>query len=200
MTAQLWDKGCQPGQFQSADRCAALLPLGETRRQNTDFGCGYGRIAKQLKQLGYPEVLRVDPSAAMIKRGLSLYPDINLIQLPQLPLPFADETFDVVLSCAVLTCMPSEMAQKAAILELKRVLKPGGLFHLSEFCAPMAKRFTSGLGTPMCYHTPMQLQELLEDFIDLEDEVTACRTLAGDPAQCYRAFARKPQQALAQLR
>ncbi|WP_368881269.1 class I SAM-dependent methyltransferase [Shewanella algae] len=45
-------------------------------------------------------------------------------------------SLDAVLSCAVLTCMPSEMAQKAAILELKRVLKPGGLFHLSEFCAP----------------------------------------------------------------
>ncbi|MEL4378516.1 class I SAM-dependent methyltransferase [Shewanella algae] len=200
MTAQLWDKVANQVNFNLEIDVQRFCHLVKTDARILDFGCGYGRIAKQLKQLGYPEVLGVDPSAAMIKRGLSLYPDINLIQLPQLPLPFADETFDVVLSCAVLTCMPSEMAQKAAILELKRVLKPGGLFHLSEFCAPMAKRFTSGLGTPMCYHTPMQLQGLLEDFVDLEDEVTACRTLAGDPAQCYRAFARKPQPALAQLR
>ncbi len=144
MTAQLWDKVANQVNFNLEIDVQRFCHLVKPDAKILDFGCGYGRIAKQLKQLGYPEVLGVDPSAAMIKRGLSLYPDIDLIQLPQLPLPFADETFDVVLSCAVLTCMPSEMAQKAAILELKRVLKPGGLFHLSEFCAPMTKRFTSG--------------------------------------------------------
>ncbi|WP_345887330.1 class I SAM-dependent methyltransferase [Shewanella algae] len=106
MTAQLWDKVANQVNFNLQRFCHLVKPDARI----LDFGCGYGRIAKQLKQLGYPEVLGVAPSAAMIKRGLSLYPDIDLIQLPQLPLPFADETFDVVLSCAVLTCMPSEMA------------------------------------------------------------------------------------------
>ncbi|WP_226684281.1 class I SAM-dependent methyltransferase [Shewanella indica] len=116
MTAQLWDKVANQVNFNLEIDVQRFCHLVKPDARILDFGCGYGRIAKQLKQLGYPEVLGVDPSTAMIKRGLSLYPDINLTQLPQLPLPFADETFDVVLSCAVLTCMSSEMAQKAAIL------------------------------------------------------------------------------------
>ncbi|QTE84208.1 class I SAM-dependent methyltransferase [Shewanella algae] len=110
MTAQLWDKVANQVSFNLEIDVQRFCHLVKPDAKILDFGCGYGRIAKQLKQLGYPEVLGVAPSAAMIKRGLSLYPDIDLIQLPQLPLPFADETFDVVLSCAVLTCMPSEMA------------------------------------------------------------------------------------------
>ncbi|GGE64496.1 methyltransferase domain-containing protein [Shewanella carassii] len=119
MTAPLWDKVANQVNFNLEIDVQRFRLLVKPDARILDFGCGYGWIAKQLKQLGYTDVLRVAPSAAMIKRGLSLYPDINLIQLP-----------------------------------------------------------------------PTQLQKLLEDFVDLKDEVTACKTLAGDPAQRYRAFAR----------
>ncbi|WP_318484851.1 class I SAM-dependent methyltransferase [Photobacterium leiognathi] len=35
-----------------------------------DFGCGYGRITKQLSELGYREVVGIDSSKEMVKRGL----------------------------------------------------------------------------------------------------------------------------------
>ncbi|GAB1065996.1 MAG: hypothetical protein SAqMacA_38650 [Shewanella algae] len=64
MTVQLWDKVANQVNFNLEIDVQRFCHLVKPDARILDFGCGYGRIAKQLKQLGYPEVLGADPSAA----------------------------------------------------------------------------------------------------------------------------------------
>ncbi|MFC0596963.1 class I SAM-dependent methyltransferase [Streptomyces palmae] len=97
-----------------------------------DYGCGYGRLAAELAALGYHRVCGVDPSAALVERGLSEHPGLDLRRLAGLPLPFADGEFDAALLFAVLTCVPQERVQRETVAELARVVRPGGVLYLSD--------------------------------------------------------------------
>ena len=91
-----------------------------------DAGCGTGRGAERLSQLG-ANVIAVDLG-------------INLLQITQercscltaqasvLTLPFADNTFDIVFSTEVIEHTPNPIA---SVYEMVRVLKPNGYLSLS---------------------------------------------------------------------
>ena len=72
-----------------------------------DYGCGYGRISKQLWDHGYKNIVSVDSSLKMIKRGNTEYPYLKLSAVSGNTLPFPDNSFDVVVVCAVFTCITS---------------------------------------------------------------------------------------------
>ncbi|MFI0861813.1 class I SAM-dependent methyltransferase [Streptomyces smyrnaeus] len=97
-----------------------------------DHGCGYGRLTARLGELGYSHVVGVDPSRAMIERGLRENPRLALHHQCELPLPDRDGAYDAVLLLAVLTCVPDDAAQGATPAELARVLRPGGVLYVSE--------------------------------------------------------------------
>ncbi|MFH8986234.1 class I SAM-dependent methyltransferase [Streptomyces varsoviensis] len=108
---------------------AAHLPV---EGRILDYGCGYGRLVLELTERGYRDVRGVDPSAALVARGLADHPELRLTRLRELPLPFADASFDAALLFAVLTSDPDPVAQESAVAELARLVRPGGVVYVSD--------------------------------------------------------------------
>ncbi|WP_327434375.1 class I SAM-dependent methyltransferase [Streptomyces sp. NBC_01236] len=88
-----------------------------------DYGCGYGygRTLEELEQQGFDNLSGVDASPGMITRARSLHPAMRFAVLDIPPtLAWADASIDVVVLFAVLTCIPSDEAQRRLIGELYR--------------------------------------------------------------------------------
>lgn len=96
-----------------------------------DLGCGNGRHAIYFARQGI-KAAGLDVSKQAIewagdwarREGLEI--DFRVGDIRQLP--FEDHSFDVVVSHGVLDHVPMETARRAAE-EVRRVLKPGGLFY-----------------------------------------------------------------------
>lgn len=94
-----------------------------------DAGCGDGYGTWTMAKLGF-EMVGIDISGEMIQKagqrqdqGLKMqFRQADIVQLP-----FADEAFAGILSINVLEWVESPLA---ALQELKRILKPGGLLCL----------------------------------------------------------------------
>jgi 2-polyprenyl-3-methyl-5-hydroxy-6-metoxy-1,4-benzoquinol methylase len=91
-----------------------------------DAGCGTGRGSQRLSSEG-ARVIALDIGIGLVYHTLTrceCEPAVaNVLQLP-----FPDDTFDVVLSTEVIEHTPSPLT---AVLELYRVLRPGGHLTLS---------------------------------------------------------------------
>lgn len=91
-----------------------------------DAGCGTGIYSLELASKG-ARVSAVDASSEMIERAKDKAGKagaaIDFIKADVLKLPFPDGYFDIVLSVCAL-CFINE--KDAALLEMKRVLRPGG--------------------------------------------------------------------------
>ena len=96
-----------------------------------DLGCGNGRHAMYFARQGF-KAAGIDVSDQAIywandwanREGLEV--DFRVGDIRELP--FADHSFDVVVSHGVLDHVPMETAQKA-VSEVHRVLQPNGLFY-----------------------------------------------------------------------
>lgn len=62
--------------------------LGPVSGSAADVGCGYGRMSRGLKSLGFSKIIGVDPSARVIEAARAISPDIEFRvgALPDLPL------------------------------------------------------------------------------------------------------------------
>jgi ubiquinone/menaquinone biosynthesis C-methylase UbiE len=98
-----------------------------------DVGCGTGNLTMAAKDRAGAdgEVYGIDASPEMVQeaerkaaeRRLDAHYRIGLIE----DIPFADRTFDVVLSSLMLHHLPRDL-KRQGIAEVSRVLKPGGRF------------------------------------------------------------------------
>ena len=98
-----------------------------------DAGCGGGRNLVYFLRSGFP-VFAVDQNLEAVEyvRGLAqmLAPDLapeNFRGAAVEELPFSDETFDLVISCAVLHFAADESHFDRMLREMWRVLKPSGM-------------------------------------------------------------------------
>lgn len=97
-----------------------------------DAGCGYGRNLFYLMREGY-DVAGIDISPPAVERTRTLaarlapaIPPENFRAEPVEKLSFPGESFDIVLSIAVLHFAENETHFAAMLGEMWRVLKPGG--------------------------------------------------------------------------
>jgi tellurite methyltransferase len=104
------------------------------RMQVLDAGCGGGRNLIYFLRCGY-DVCGVDESTEAISRVQSLastlaahLPANNFRAEPVETMSFADASFDVVISSAVLHFAKDEDHWRRMVREMWRVLKPGGIF------------------------------------------------------------------------
>lgn len=91
-----------------------------------DLGCGYGWYTDFFTRIG-ADAVGVDGSEKMIAIAQERYPDLEFTLADiEKPLPFGNESFDIVFSNQVL--MDIENAD-FVISECERVLKSGGIFY-----------------------------------------------------------------------
>jgi len=90
-----------------------------------DAGAGTGRVARSLLPLVGPELRLVclEPSRRMLRLGRENARRAWWLRGRADPLPFADATFDIVVSLEVIEFTPHP---EGTLRELVRVLRPGG--------------------------------------------------------------------------
>ena len=114
---------------------AHLLPHLQPGQRVLDFGCGPGTISVGLAQVVDPgEVHGIDMEASQIEMASAAaeaggHANATFHVGDVTDLPFDDNSFDVAHCHAVLMHVPDT---QAALAEVKRVLKPGGLIACRE--------------------------------------------------------------------
>jgi ubiquinone/menaquinone biosynthesis C-methylase UbiE len=95
------------------------------RGRGLDVGCGTGALASRLAAAGY-EMAGVDPSEGMLEVLRRRAPAIRAVKASGTDLPFADDSFDLVLSVAVMHHIADPGDVRRTVAEMVRVARPSG--------------------------------------------------------------------------
>ena len=142
-----------------------------------DIGCGAGRNAIPLGELGY-RVVGVDLAAPMLAAARQILtrtqspPPVDLVHAPMAPLPFAPRTFDLIVAHGIWNLARSAAEFRGAVAEAARVARPGAglfLFTFSRHTLPDAARpdagepfvFSGWNGEPQCFLAEDQILDEL---------------------------------------
>ncbi len=98
-----------------------------------DWGCGYGRTLEELYMAGYRNMLGLDFSGEMIARGQKSFPRLNLQIIENVHTNLPDNSVDMVLLFALLTCIKEDEEQQKLLKEIRRILKPDGWVYVIDF-------------------------------------------------------------------
>lgn len=90
-----------------------------------DVGCGTGMLAGRLADAGY-DMVGIDPSEGMLEVLRARAPAVTAVHGSGSELPFADGSFDLVLSVAVMHHIAEPEAVRRTLSEMVRVTKPSG--------------------------------------------------------------------------
>lgn len=162
---RLWHRLYNHMFWQEADSSASVrtvlsyLPKNFSGRL-LDVPAGTGVFtAERYKTLSDAHIDCLDYSSTMLDRYRAridnrLYPQFHFLEGDVGDLPFADNTFDAVLSMNGIHCFPDK---ERALKELHRVLKPGGLFIGCTYLKTIQKRsdfFVQHIYVPMGFFIP----------------------------------------------
>jgi SAM-dependent methyltransferase len=126
----------QTGRTDTRDRLQASLnfPLEHLRGKRVlDAGCGMGRFGEVVQRYG-GEYVGIDYSYAIdaAQANIGMLPGVHLAQADLFSLPFADNTFDLVISLGVLHHTPDPRRAFACLAPL---VKPGGSLSVTVYDA-----------------------------------------------------------------
>ena len=142
-----------PQFLQVGERCSWLIEaaadLNRVRRV-LDFGCGCGRTLRWLLQAGHSaEFYGVDVDREAVAWCAEHHPQASFsVNHAEPPLPFPDGFFDVVYCLSVFTHL-NETMQDAWIVELHRLLSPGGVVLISVHGAAAAAQLKPGIAVEL---------------------------------------------------
>jgi SAM-dependent methyltransferase len=162
-----------------------------------DYGCGYGRITSELQARGYGELIGVDTSIEMIRRGLKQYPTLDLRHMENHEIPNEFGRFEVILFCAVLTCIPVKEQRMNIIKSAFESLNEGGIIYCVEFhrseTIPYSVQgtFTSPFNVEMKHFLPNEISEELAMFDEINHSVTEATTITGKKTSAIHYFGKK---------
>ena len=174
-----------------------------------DYGCGYGRLTDELYTNGFTNITGVDTSAELIKRGKSLFPELNLVHINDVTeLDSLSNNYDVAILFAVLTCIPTNEGQQQLIDLLHKRLNAGGLLYISDYYLQESKTevkqygslqnnpdnygvFSLPEGVVFRHHTKEWIKELLQDFEIVTEKMIPVKTMNGSVAEAFQILAKK---------
>lgn len=171
---------------------AAVIP----GQRVLDIGCGTGTLAIMLKRRA-PDVrivgLDPDPNALQRaqRKAREAGVEIDWVQAFADAIPDIDATFDCVLSSLMLHHL-DRGAKRAALCDVRRVLKPGGSLHIVDFAARgdrprgIVARLLHGEESLQDNATSSIVAMLREAGFALAERVDSRRTLFG-PIDYHRA-------------
>ena len=125
-----------------------------------DIGSGPGRDALLLKERGF-DVVCLDASDKMVE--LCKQKDLEAVVGDYMHIPFSEASFDGVWAYTSLLHIAKKDLDKA-LIEIKRVLKPGGIFGLGMIEGEQELyRHSSGIHLPryFAFYTEKELEEIL---------------------------------------
>ena len=146
---------------------AVLRALRNGRHERLlDVGCGTGLLSARIRrELPGCCVVGCDFSRGMLQRAAAKRPGVAWVRGDALRLPFADTSFDVLVSTEAFHWFPD---QPAALTEFLRVLAPGGRLLVSLINPPVAalSRLTRAgsalLGEPLYWPTRSRMRRQVE--------------------------------------
>lgn len=173
-----------------------------------DYGCGNGQLCGELAALGFGHVAGVDYSPEMIEAARAAHTTLRFDVVSGYALPNLDDSLDVVLLFAVLTCIPSDDAQRELLADITSALKPTGLLIFSDYPLQTDERnlrryelFADELGRYGAFRLPdggvvrhhhrRWLSELLTAFSITHETELDAKTMNGNPARILQRSARK---------
>ncbi len=158
-----------------------------------DIGCGIGGPALDMVRLHGAQVVGIDLEAPLVNRARSdareagLHEHCRFQHVQPGPLPFADASFDIVVSSGAIT---QTSDKPSMFIEILRVLRPGGHFRCYEWMRSDGEYSDDML-------TWFKLEELTYDMQTL-DQYGAFLSAAGfedietvDASEWYRAEVRR---------
>jgi SAM-dependent methyltransferase len=107
------------------DKRTDLIARSGPPGRGLDVGCGTGVLAARLAERGY-EMTGLDPSAGMLEVMAADHPEVEAVRGSGDALPFADDSFDLVVTVAALHHIAAPAAVRATLAEMVRVCRPGG--------------------------------------------------------------------------
>lgn len=102
-----------------------------------EAGCGRGQWVRFFQDRGY-EAYGIDFSPVAVKEGLAAWPDLKLAVGDFRAMPYADGFFDAVFSLGAIE--HDESGPDAALAEMRRVLRAGGLLYCTVPCMNRVRR------------------------------------------------------------
>ena len=209
--AEYWDRVAIEKTFTHPLDTALVGSFLSADSRILDYGCGYGRLAGQLRDAGYENAVGLDVSPRMIERGLSEFPGLDLRVTSGPPLPFPDESFDLVILFAVLTSIPSDRGQTELIGEIERILAPGGFIYVSDYPLQDDEKnlaryrenkekfgrygvFELSDGGVMRHHDKAWMDGLFAGFDATDQKEISVSTMNGSSATAFQFFGKKKER------
>lgn len=205
---EYWDSVAGKKKFTHPLNPARFQKLIPVEASILDIGCGYGRICREIYNLGYRDIVGIDASKEMIREGRHLFPQLDLRCVSSDEIPFRDHTFDVAVLFAVLTCIPTDTGQRDLIKSVLRVLKPNGFIHVSDYFlqndprnrirydANLRKFGSYGIfelesGVVLRHHARSWIRMLLSPFNQISIREMEASTMNGHPSKIFQYWGRK---------
>lgn len=173
-----------------------------------ELGCGTGNDAARLAREGYA-VTATDGSLEAIDSARAKFGGAFELRVTDMtePLPFADDSFDAVMSNVALHMFPDAVTRQV-FAEVGRVVRPGGLFLLHVNAIedrPLRARWRPGArelepdfiiepsGQTMHFFSGEYLRDLLAGWRDLRlDPILITHPETGEPfKQVWRGVAHR---------
>ncbi|HIK28409.1 MAG: class I SAM-dependent methyltransferase [Oscillatoriaceae bacterium SKW80] len=156
-----------------------------------DLCCGSGQTTQVLVKYS-KHVTGLDASPLSLKRARQNVPQAEYVEAFAEMMPFPDQYFDLVHSSAAMHEMEPEQLRQI-LQEVYRVLKPKGVFAMSDFHQPKNPIFGFGLVIFLwLFETETSWQLLKTDLVALLSQVgfsRCARTLyAGGSLQVIQAW------------
>lgn len=175
--------------FRGLRRTARQLLLeaahGHRLARIIDCGAGTGRNLDWLSEFGQPVGVELTPLAIDVGRARKR----PLIRGSVTDLPFPDSTFDLATSFDVLYCLPDE-AERRAIAEMWRVLKPGGLVLVNAAALDSLRGSHSTLTNEVRRYTRRQLSDHLTRAGFAVERITYTNMMLFPPTALIRGLQR----------
>src|ERR1051325_10277373 len=139
-----------------------------------DLGCGPSQIARYLHHQGV-KTLGVDLSARMVEEAQRLNPEIPFHQGDMLALPDADNSWGGIAAFYCIIHIPREKIV-AALREMNRVLKPGGVllitFHIGDEIKHLDDWWEKPVNLDFAFFQPAEMEGwLMEAGFELEENL-----------------------------
>jgi ubiquinone/menaquinone biosynthesis C-methylase UbiE len=196
-----WDSVANDKEFTTPFHYEELSKYINTGSVILDVGCGYGRTMNDLWSKGYHYLIGIDFSDQMIKRGQTLYPLLDLRVQFDKNICLENNSVDVVILFAVLTCIIDYNEQKYLIDEIKRVLKPNGIIYVNDFLLNDDERnlkrydkyknkhsygvFELEEGAVLRHHSLEYIKKLLSQFEECNLESVEYTTMNGNKSNGF---------------